>query len=66
MKLEVAVAYSVLLLRDFDSPEPNDRCDVNDNSWPGVLVVRHGDELMKSDNSRSAQRKHSIYLISST
>lgn len=39
--------------RVFDSPEPNVKWDVSDNNWPGVRVVKHGDEDIKSDSSRS-------------
>lgn len=43
-------------LRDFDSPEPKVKCEVNDKSWPGVRVVKHGDDVIKSDNSKSVEK----------
>lgn len=42
---------------DFFSPEPNDKCDVNDSNWPGVRIVKHGDKFMKSESSKSATNK---------
>lgn len=49
----VGATSIVLLLRDFGSPDPNVKCDVNESNWPGVRVVRHGDDAMKSDSSKS-------------
>lgn len=52
------VKSAVLLLRYFGSPEPNVKCDVNESNWPGVRVVRQGDDAIKSDNSKSKYRKN--------
>lgn len=62
MKFDVTeiVVYSALRFLDFDSPEPNDKCEVNDSNWPGVRVVKHGDDVKKSDSSKSLNRKNII------
>lgn len=54
-KFKVLAAVSENRLFDFISPEPNDRCDVSDNNWPGVRAFKHGDEPIKSDSSKSTQ-----------
>lgn len=41
------------MFRNFGSPEPNVKCDVSESNWPGVRVCKHGDDAIKSDNSKS-------------
>lgn len=45
----------LISFREFFSPEPNDKCDVSDSNWPGVRSVNAGDELRKSDISKSME-----------
>lgn len=45
-----------LLTRPFFSTEPNDRWDVSESSWPGVLALKLGEQCTRSDISRSARR----------